>query len=61
MGRAAIDDVVQRLAGEGIRISVRAAGEGLAVEVISTAWSWPHTLLVIFLEFLRSGYGVTIR
>jgi hypothetical protein len=56
----AIKEATARLAREGIHISARAASEGLQVEVGSTEWSWPHTWLVIFLEFLRFGYGVRI-
>lgn len=61
MSRAAIDEVVERLAAEDIRIVVTPSGEALFVDVLETGWSQPHTWLTIFLEFLRSGYCVTIR
>lgn len=61
MSQAAIDDVAAQLAAEDIRITVAQAGEALMVTVDGTAWSRPHTWLVVFLAFLRSGYCVAIR
>lgn len=61
MSQVAIDDVVARLSREGIHVTTVPVGESLHVEVLGTVWSQPHTWLRVFMEFLRSGYCVTIR
>lgn len=53
--------MVARLAAEGIDVTVTRSGEALVITVDATEWSEPHTWLVVFLAFLRSGYCVTIR
>jgi hypothetical protein len=61
----ASDDRVQaakdRLAREGIHVSVRTAGQNLRVEVVRSSWSRPHTWLRVFQEFMPLNCGVEIR
>jgi hypothetical protein len=49
-----------RLAREGIEVTVHPAGEILVVHVVRSSWSEPHTWLTVFLEFLAINYCVKI-
>ena len=57
---ARIGPACARLAAEGIRVTVGSNGDVLVVNVHRTAWSWPHTWLRVFMEFLRINYCVKI-
>jgi hypothetical protein len=59
------DDRIQaakdRLAREGIEVTVHPAGEILIVHVVRSPWSEQHTWLSVFMEFLAISYCVAIR
>lgn len=60
----AVDERIQaakdRLAREGIEVTVHPSGDVLVVHVVRSAWSQPHTWLTVFTEFLAIHYCVKI-
>lgn len=59
-GDERIQAACDRLAREGIEVTVHPAGEILVVHVVRSSWSEPHTWLTVFLEFLAINSCVKI-
>lgn len=59
-GDERIQEVRDRLAREGIEVTVHPAGDVLVVHVVRSSWSEPHTWLTVFTEFLAIHYCVKI-
>lgn len=59
-----VDDRIQaakdRLAREGIEVTVHPENENLYVRVVRSSWSQQHTWLRVFMEFHPLNYGVRI-
>lgn len=57
---ARIQAARERLAAQGIEVTVHPSGEILVVHVVRSSWSEPHTWLTVFTEFLAINYCVKI-
>ncbi|MCW6003813.1 hypothetical protein K1W54_04350 [Micromonospora sp. CPCC 205371] len=59
-GDERIQEARDRLAREGIEVTVYPEGENPYVRVMWSSWSQQHTWLRVFMEFHPLNYGVRI-